>query len=58
MANSEAVSYGRAVAARLQEVLGEDLHGAYLSGSVALGGYVPLRPRWQSRRGHCASRST
>jgi hypothetical protein len=41
MANSEAVSYGRTVAGRLQEILGKDLHGAYLSGSVALGGYVP-----------------
>ncbi len=41
MANSGAVSYGRAVARRLQEVLGKDLRGAYLSGSVALGGYVP-----------------
>jgi Domain of unknown function (DUF4111) len=41
MANSEAVSYGRAVAGRLQEVLGKDLRGAYLSGSVALGDYVP-----------------
>ncbi len=42
MANSEAVRYGCAVAGRLREVLGEeDLHGAYLGGSVALGGYVP-----------------
>jgi aminoglycoside adenylyltransferase-like protein len=41
MASSEAVSYGRAVARRLQEILGNDLRGAYLSGSVALGGYVP-----------------
>jgi hypothetical protein len=41
MANSEAVSYGRAVAGRLQEILGDGLRGAYLSGSVALGGYVP-----------------
>lgn len=42
MANSEAVRYGRAVAGRLREVLGEEgLHGAYLGGSVALGGYVP-----------------
>ena len=41
MADSGAVSYGRAVARRLQEVLGKDLRGAYLSGSVALGGYVP-----------------
>ncbi len=40
MANSEAVSYGRAVAGRLQEVLGENLHGAYLSGLVAFGRYV------------------
>ena len=40
MANSEAESYGRTVAGRLQEILGKDLHGAYLSGSVALGGYV------------------
>ena len=41
MANSEAVGYGHTVAGRLQEILGEDLRGAYLSGSVALGGYVP-----------------
>ncbi len=42
MANSsEAVSYGHTVAGRLQETLGNDLRGAYLSGSVALGGYVP-----------------
>jgi hypothetical protein len=41
MTNSEAASYGRAVAGRLQEVLGESMRGAYLSRSVALGGYVP-----------------
>src|SRR5687768_3519745 len=41
MANSEAVSYGRTVAGRLQKILGKDLQGACLSGWVALGGYVP-----------------
>ena len=41
MTNSEAVSYGHAVAGRLQEILGKDLRSAYLSGSIALGGYVP-----------------
>jgi hypothetical protein len=40
---SEAVSYGRAVARRLQEILGKDLRGAYLSGSVALGDTFPVR---------------
>ncbi len=37
----EVANFAEAVTGRLREVLGEDLHGAYLSGSVALGGYVP-----------------
>jgi hypothetical protein len=36
----EVVAYGREVAARLQEVLGDALDGAYYVGSIALGGYV------------------
>jgi hypothetical protein len=39
--DAKVATFGEAVAGRLREVLGEDLHGAYLSGSVALGDYVP-----------------
>lgn len=41
MIDAKVADFAQAVAGRLREVLGEDLHGAYLSGSVALGGYVP-----------------
>jgi GrpB-like predicted nucleotidyltransferase (UPF0157 family) len=40
MVPDEVVAYGREVAASLQEVLGDDLIGAYYVGSIALGGYV------------------
>jgi hypothetical protein len=36
----EIVTYGRAVVASLQEVLGDALVGTYYVGSIALGGYV------------------
>lgn len=41
MIDAKVADFAQAVAGRLREVLGEDLHGAYLSGSVALGGYIP-----------------
>jgi hypothetical protein len=40
MVPEEVAAYGREVAAILQEVLGDDLVGAYYVGSIALGGYV------------------
>src|ERR1700737_4695823 len=40
MVPDEVAAYGREVAASLQEVLGDDLVGAYYVGSIALGGYV------------------
>lgn len=39
--DAEVATFAGAVSARLREVLGEDLHAAYLGGSVALGGFVP-----------------
>lgn len=41
MIHPEAASFAGAVSGKLREVLGEDLHAAYQSGSVALGGYAP-----------------
>jgi hypothetical protein len=40
MVPDEVAAYGREVVASLQEVLGDDLVGAYYVGSIALGGYV------------------
>jgi hypothetical protein len=39
--DAEVATFAQALTKRLQKILGEDLHGAYLSGSVALGGYLP-----------------
>jgi hypothetical protein len=39
--DADVATFAEAVTKRLQKVMGENLHGAYLSGSVALGGYVP-----------------
>lgn len=41
MVPADVAAYGRRLAKRLREVLGDDLVGAYFLGSVALGGYVP-----------------
>lgn len=38
--SAEVAAFTEAVTRRLQEAIGKDLYGAYLSGSLALGGYV------------------
>jgi Domain of unknown function (DUF4111)/Nucleotidyltransferase domain len=39
--DADVATFAEAVTKRLQKILGEILHGVYLSGSVALGGYIP-----------------